>query len=206
MGYYVFAHIIQLLECPGEVRPFLSEFLFFFIKKEPVALTNVVPFKLVVPSETLKACVLIGPLFLPAEGEARSSGSQSPDLGDMWRHGCPKSPESVSLCSTSETFLGCEVYEHNNERRGIEVIGQDWSSEVVALFLEDWELRRVASSCHMTLDFLSQEMRDACWDTSEWFSLFTVFAMLGKSPSQGREPAKSTVTASESLSLSGNGL
>ena len=25
-----------------------------------------------------------------------------------------------------------------------EVIGQDWSSEVVALFLEDWELGRVA--------------------------------------------------------------
>ena len=30
---------------------------------------------------------------------------------------------------------------------------------MVALFLEDWELGRVAFSC--------QEMRDACWDSSE---------------------------------------
>ena len=48
-----------------------------------------------------------------------------------------------------------------------EVIGQDWSSEVVALFLEDWELGRVALSCHMTVNLLCQEMRDAYWDSSE---------------------------------------
>ena len=57
----------------------------------------------------------------------------------------------------SETSFGCEVYEHSNECRAIEVIGQDWSSEVVALFLEDWELGRVALSCHMTMDLLCQE-------------------------------------------------
>ena len=28
----------------------------------------------------------------------------------------------------------------NNECWAMEVIGQDWSSEVVTLFLEDWEL------------------------------------------------------------------
>ena len=44
------------------------------------------------------------------------------------------------LLSTSETTFGCEEYEHNNQCRATEVIGQDWSSEVVALFLEDWEL------------------------------------------------------------------
>ena len=47
------------------------------------------------------------------------------------------------------------------------VIGQDWSSEVVALFLEDWELGRAASSCHMAMDLFCQEIRDACWDSSE---------------------------------------
>ena len=44
------------------------------------------------------------------------------------------------------------VDEHNNECRAVEVIGQDWSSEVVALYLEDWELGRVALICHMTMD------------------------------------------------------
>ena len=61
----------------------------------------------------------------------------------------------------------CEVYEHNSERRVIEVIWQDWSSEVVAVSLEDWEPGRVALSCHMTMDFLFHEMRDACWDSAE---------------------------------------
>ena len=59
------------------------------------------------------------------------------------------------------------MYEYNNESRAIEVIGQDLSSEVMALFLEDWELERVALSCHMTMDLLCQEMRVACWDSSE---------------------------------------
>ena len=60
-----------------------------------------------------------------------------------------------------------EVYEHSNECRALEVTGQDWSSEVVSLFLEDWELARVALSCHMALDLLCQEMRDACQDRSK---------------------------------------
>ena len=70
-------------------------------------------------------------------------------------------------CSGNESTVSYEVYEHNNECRAIEVIGQVGSSEVVALFLEDWELGRVALSCHMTMDLLCQEMRDDCWDSSE---------------------------------------
>ena len=84
----------------------------------------------------------------------------------MRRQGCLASLDWISSCSASETSLGCEVYEHNNECRAIEVIGQDWSSELVAPFLEDWELGRVALSCHMALDVLCQEIRDACWDRS----------------------------------------
>ena len=41
-----------------------------------------------------------------------------------------------------------------NECRAFEVIGQDRSGKVVALFLEDWELGRVALSCHVTMDLL----------------------------------------------------
>ena len=60
----------------------------------------------------------------------------------------------------NESTVGYEVYKHNNECQAIEVIGQDWSSEVVVLFLKDWELGRVVLSCHMTMDVL-------CWDSSE---------------------------------------
>ena len=112
------------------------------------------------------ACALIGLHLLAAEGEGWSGGSRSHDLGDMSRHGCPVSPERISSCSAVRP-LGCEVQEDNNECQAIEVSGQGWSSEVVALFLEDWELGRVALSCHMTMDLLRQEMRDACWDSSE---------------------------------------
>ena len=56
-----------------------------------------------------------------------------------------KSPGWISACSTSETSCGCEVHEHNNECRAIGL------------------------SCHMTMDLLCQEMRDACWESSEQF-------------------------------------
>ena len=133
----------------------------FFVKKEPVA-SNGVPSSPFVSVETLRACSLVGLHLLAAQVDARSSGSLSLHLGDMWRHGFPMSPEWVSSCSASETSFGCEVYEHNNECRAIEVgrIGQ-------ARWCEDWKLGRVAWSCHMAVDLLCQEMRDACWDSLE---------------------------------------
>ena len=94
--------------------------------------------------------------FAPFGSRRRSSVQwQSPDLGDMWRHGCPIGPEQIKSCSASENSLGCKVYEHNSECQAIEVIGQDCSSGVVAL------------SCHMAMDLLCHEMRDVCWDSSE---------------------------------------
>ena len=76
-------------------------------------------------------------------------------------------PEWISSCSASETSCGGDNYEHNNECWAVEVSGQDWSSEVVALFLEDWELGRVALCCLVAVDLLCQEMRDACWVSAE---------------------------------------
>ena len=74
------------------------------------------------------------------------------------------------------------MYEHNNECRAIEAIGQDWSSEVVALFLEDWELGRVALSRHMTLDLLCQETKGCMlgYLRVAGFSSFTAFAVSGR--------------------------
>ena len=64
-----------------------------------------------------------------------------------------KSPIWSSLCSASVTSGDDEEFGPNNECRATEVIVQDWSSEVVALFLEDSKLSRLALSC--------QELRDA---------------------------------------------
>ena len=58
------------------------------------------------------------------------------------------------------------MYEHNVESLALGVIGQNWSSEVVSLLVEDWALARVALMCRRALDFLCQEMRDACQDSS----------------------------------------
>ena len=112
-------HSIQLLERPGEV----------WVSSNPFCLCG-----------KPKACALIGLHFVSAEGEAGSSGSQSPDLGDTWEQGCPTRPKWFSSCSASVSFGDDEEYEHNNECRAIEVVGQDWSSEVVALVPEDLEL------------------------------------------------------------------
>ena len=46
------------------------------------------------------------------------------------------------------------------------VRGQNWSSEVISLFLEDWEVGRVALSCHLSMDLLCQEMGVVCKGSS----------------------------------------
>ena len=56
------------------------------------------------------------------------------------------------------------MYEDNVDCRALEVIGQDWSSEVVLLFL-DCDLAREALICHMALDLLCQEMQEACQES-----------------------------------------
>ena len=60
-----------------------------------------VSFRPFASAETLKACALTGLHLLAAEGEAGSSGNQSPDLGDMWRYGCPRNPGMVGALESS---------------------------------------------------------------------------------------------------------
>ena len=102
--------------------------------------------------------------FLIQKEPASMPGSEThaPDLGDEWRLGCPKSPiwesegeawsdyESVSSseCATKHCMsLGC--------------VGLVTRSLSLSLFLNDWELAKVALSCHMALDMLCQEMHEA---------------------------------------------
>ena len=122
-GRGAFTHIFQLLECPGET--------WVLVREEQVALTKTVPFKPSASAKTLKACALVGLIFLAAKGEAGSGGSQSPDLGDMWRCGCPKSPDwdgDVESWTESEGTSSSQQCEHNVESLALNVTGK--TSEV----------------------------------------------------------------------------
>ena len=72
--------------------------------------------------------------------------------------------------SGSESTLGSEVYEHNNEYQAIDVIGQDWSSVVVATLTRGLG----ASSLPRNEGCMLGQLRVA------GFSLFTVFTVLGR--------------------------
>ena len=63
----------------------------------------------------------------------------------MWKYGCPKSParsDDGLEEERGEDTSSVEYYEHNVDDFAIEVVGQNWSSEVISLFLEDWEVGR----------------------------------------------------------------
>ena len=127
---------------PGKYGPH-GELSFFLMKKEQVVGSNEVLPNPVVSAETLKACAVTGPHLLAAEGEAGSSGSQSPDLGDMWRYGCPKSSDwdgDVESWTQSEGTSSSEQCEHYVESLALNALEQDQSGEKISLFLEDWEL------------------------------------------------------------------
>ena len=130
---------------------------FFLIKKEQVVAPNKLLPNPFVSAETLKAGALIGLHLLAAGGENGSSGCQSPDFGDMWRYGYPKSPDwdgNVESWTESEG-ASSEQCEHNVESPALNVMEQDQSGEKISLFVEDWELARMALSCHIALDLMS---------------------------------------------------
>ena len=57
-----------------------------------------------------------------------SSGSQSPILGDMWRYGCPKSPDwdgDVESWTESEGTSSSEQCEHSVESLALNATEQD---------------------------------------------------------------------------------
>ena len=86
-----------------------------------------------------------------AEENALWLGSDlSPDLGDLWRNGCLKSPERISSRPTSEADCGFKFYEHNVEIMAIEVIGQDRSGQVISL---SWRIGGLAGGIQLPLVF-----------------------------------------------------
>ena len=50
--------------------------------------------------------------------------------------------------------------EYNVGNGALLVIGLHGSGDVIAHFLQDWEVAKVALSCHTALDMLCQELHD----------------------------------------------
>ena len=124
-----------------------GEFFFFFLKNEPLVLSELVEFRPSISAETVKACAMIG-LHMRAEEHALWSDMDfSPDLGEMWKLGAAMALQRKEVRVRHPWSI-------------IEVVGQNWSSEVISLFLEDEEVGRMALSCHLSIDLLCQEMRD----------------------------------------------
>ena len=75
-----------------------------------------------------------------------------------------KSPDwnsDVDDWTESEGSSSFEERGHNVESLAREVIGQNWSGEMVSLYLEDWELAQVALSCHVALE---EKARSEPWE------------------------------------------
>ena len=109
----------------------------------------------------MKTCALIGLHMMAEESALWSDRGSSPDPGEMWKYGCPKSPVWSGdgfEGERSESTSTLEYYEHNVDNLAIEVVGQNWSSDVISLFLEDWKVGRMALSCHLSMDLLCQEI------------------------------------------------
>ena len=108
------AHDCQHMECPEKV----------------CAVRRAVNFGPCFPVEKIKARAVCG-LHMMAEEDASLSNSDiSPEFGDLWRYGCPKSPVWSSGgddWAGSESASSVEEYEHNVGSLALEVIGQNWS-------------------------------------------------------------------------------
>ena len=114
-------------------------------------------------ADVLKKCALIA-LHVTAEGGRDGGGCHVPRLGDEWIMGCPRSP---TWESEGEAWSEDDSASSGNSREGnvcndaLHVIGLCGPDDKISLFLKDWELAKVALSCHMALDMLCQGMTEA---------------------------------------------
>ena len=89
-----------------------------------MVLCELVDFGPCVSAETVQACALIGLHMMAGEDALRSDSDLSPDLGDMWRYGCPESrmwsSDGVEWAG-SEGISSLECCEHNVDNLALEV-------------------------------------------------------------------------------------
>ena len=76
--------------------------------------------------------------------------------------GCPKSPKWESegeAWSEDESVSSAASDKGHMCNDALHVIGLHGSRDKISLLLQDWDLAKVAQSCHRALDMLCQEMK-----------------------------------------------
>ena len=85
-------------------------------------------------------------------------------MGEEKKKGCPKSPKWESEgegWSEDDSVSSSGSCEGNVCNDALHVIGLYGPGDEISVFLQDWELAKVALSFHMALDMLCQEMHEA---------------------------------------------
>ena len=112
-------------------------------------------------ADVLKKCALIA---LHVNGRRRKIwGWISSPLSweEEWKMGCPKRPMwegEGAACLEDENASSSSSREGNVCNDALHGIGLHGPGDKISLFLQDWELAKVAPSCHMALDMLCQEL------------------------------------------------
>ena len=94
------------------------------------------------------------------EGRGREDGFHAPVSGDE-RKLSPTWESEGEAWSEDKSVSSRISGEDNVCNEALRVIWLYGPGDKVPLFLKDWELARVAFSCHMALDMLCQEMHEA---------------------------------------------
>ena len=85
-------------------------------------------------------------------------------LGGEWKFGCLKSPlweSEGELWSEDESVPSSDSREGSVCNGALHNKGLCGPGDMISLFLKDWEFAPVTFSCHVALDTLCQEMREA---------------------------------------------
>ena len=148
------------------------ELFFFMIQKEPATVPGSETFSpffnadirtSLFFADVLKKCALIALQIIAEGGRDEEVGCRVPGLGDEWKMGRPRSPmwESEGEArSEDESVSSGGSREGNVCNEALHVTGLCGPGDKISHFLKDWELGKVALSCHMALDMLCQEMHE----------------------------------------------
>ena len=112
-------------------------------------------------ADFFKKCALVGMHLIAEEGRGGKSCCDTPELGDMWRYGCPRSSMWESEDEETKVFRRVSLKRTRCATMRCTSSGCTGLVARSLFFLQDWELAKVALSCHVALDMLCQEMNEA---------------------------------------------
>ena len=159
------------MECnvAGKYGPH-GELFFFLMQKEPPIAPNSETFSPFInpairtplfSADVLKKCALLAWHVMAEEGRD-GDGFSSLRAGGRMGNGLPKESKGGEGEAWSEDeSVSTASREGNVCNDALHVVGLHGSGDKISVFLQDWELAKVALSCHVALDMLCQEMREA---------------------------------------------